>query len=440
MALTADRDSGTTQTRPSAEQRKVLAGALVGTTIEWYDFFIYAQAAGLVFAPLFFAPLEQSSPGLASLVSLATIGISFLFRPIGAIVAGRFGDRIGRKRMLVVTLLTMGLATTGIGLLPTHASIGVAAPLALITLRILQGFSAGGEWGGAALMAVEHAPADRRGRFGAYPQVSVPLALLLATAVTLGLKAATSEESFLAWGWRIPFLMSLVMIAVGYVIRRTVEESPVFEELRERQARSSAPLIDLIRGHRRQVVLTALIFAGNNAVGYLQIAFFVSYGAAVGLSDEAVLLSTMAGAVGYAGFTMYGGALSDRIGRVRTFQLGYTMIIIWIVPLFALMQTGNALLFLAAVVLLTPGIGLTYGPMSAMYAEMFPASVRYSGASIGYSSGAIIGGAFAPMIAQALLDSTGNAIFIGVYVMALCAISFGAVSMVREPKGIDLTP
>ncbi|MEV4222018.1 MULTISPECIES: MFS transporter [Nonomuraea] len=421
------------------EDRKVLASTLAGTTIEWYDFFIYAQAAGLVFGPLFLAPVNEQAPGLATLISLATIGISFLFRPLGAIIAGRYGDRLGRKRMLVLTLLIMGGATTLIGLLPTYADIGVAAPIALILLRILQGFSAGGEWGGAALLSVEHAPRERRGWWGAFPQVGVPIGLILATGVLWVMSTVTTPEQFQAWGWRVPFLLSLTLIVIGYLVRRAVEESPVFQELQQRTRTSSAPLRDLFRHNSKNVVLTALIFVANNAAGYLLIAYFISYGTTtLGLSRPSVLLATVAGSVGWLGFTLYAGALSDRIGRVRTFQIGYALVFVWMIPLFLLMETRNIWLFATAILVLTLGLGLSYGPMSAMYAEMFPVSVRYSGVAIGYALGAILGGAFAPTIAQALVQSTGTTMSVGAYIMALCVVSLVAVTAVKEPKGADL--
>lgn len=427
--------------RPSTsrEQRKVLAGTLAGTTIEWYDFFIYAQAAGLVLAPLFLAPLSESSPGLAVIVSLATIGISFLFRPLGAVVAGRFGDRLGRKRILVITLLMMGVATVLIGLLPTYAQIGVAAPVALILLRIVQGFSAGGEWGGAALMAVEHAPVHRRGTLGAYPQIGVPCGLILATGMLWLVTTLTTPEQFLSWGWRIPFLFSVVLIVIGYLIRRAVEESPVFTELVQRRRESAAPLRLLFRQHSRQVVLTALIFVATNAGGYLLIAYFLSYGTTtLGLDRPAVLATIVLASFGWLATTLWGGVLSDRIGRVRTFQIGYVAIFVWLIPLFLLMDTRDIRLFGLAVLVLTVGLGLSYGPMSAMYAEMFPVQVRYSGVSIGYALGAILGGAFAPTIAEILVQTTGSALSVGVYIMVLSVVSFVAVTLVPETRGADL--
>jgi MFS family permease len=442
--MSSPSTASTAKQKMTHEERKVLAGTLAGTTIEWYDFFIYAQAAGIVLAPLFLAPLSEDTPALATLLSLATIGISFLFRPLGAIVAGRFGDRLGRKKMLVLTLILMGAATVLVGLLPTYATIGAAAPVLLILFRIIQGFSAGGEWGGAALMSVEHAPVNRRGFFGAYPQIGVPVGMILATGVLWIISTLTTPEQFMAWGWRLPFLFSVVLIVVGYLIRRAVEESPVFKEMQLRKKESSAPLKDLFSRNWKEVILTALIFISNNAAGYLLIAFFLAYASrptdelGLGMERSTVLLTTTLASFGWLIFTMYGGVLSDKIGRVRTFQIGYAMVFLWMIPMFMLIDTANIWLYFVALFVLTIGLGLSYGPMSAMYAEMFPVSVRYSGVSIGYALGAILGGAFAPTIAQGLLQTTGWSGSVGIYIMVLTVISFAAVTMVKETKGRNL--
>lgn len=421
------------------EEKKVLAATLVGTAIEWYDYFIYAQAAGLVLGPLFFAPIAQESPGLAQILSFATIGIAFLFRPLGAIVCGYLGDRFGRKVILVLTLILMGAATTLIGLLPTYAQIGIWAPILLVVLRILQGFSAGGEWGGAALMAVEHAPVDKRSFFGSFPQIGVPLGMIIATAVLLALTATLGQERFLEWGWRIPFLFSIALIVIGSLIRRTVEESPVFEEMHRRRKESSAPLRQLFRNHTRQVVLTALIFVANNAAGYLLIAFFISYGQkSLQLPPSELLMVCTLAAVGWLVFTLVGGLMGDRLGRVRTFQIGYVALALWVIPMWFLIDSRDILLFFVGAFVLTIPLGLTYGPQAALYAEMFPAKVRYSGVSVGYALGSILGGAFAATIAQWIVSAYGQSWLIGVYLVVLCVISFVAVSMVRDPKGVDL--
>ena len=422
--------------RRTAEERKVLASTLVGTTIEWYDYFIYAQAAAFVLAPLFFGPMAEDNPGLAQVISWASLGISFLFRPLGAIVAGHLGDRLGRKLVLVVTLVGMGGATVLIGLLPGYAAIGIWAPILLILLRIVQGFSAGGEWGGAALMSVEHAPRHKRSAFGSYPQIGVPIGMILATAFMTILTSSMSTEAFMSWGWRIPFLSSAVLILVGYIIRRVVEESPVFREMQLRKKESSAPLGVLFKHHKKNVILAALIFAANNAAGYLVIAFFASYGSNVlDMSRTATLIASFIGGVSWLVFTMFGGWIGDKIGKILTFQIGYAIIILWAVPMWFLLDTASLPLFTIAIVVITIGLGPSYGPQSALYAEMFPARVRYSGVSIGYALGSIVGGAFAPMIAQMLLNRTGAGWPIGVYIAILGIISFIAVSMV--PKSVE---
>ncbi|MBA8841867.1 MFS transporter [Ochrobactrum sp. RH2CCR150] len=423
-----------------SEQRKVLTATLVGTSIEWYDYFIYAQAAALVLGPLFFAPVAQDNPQLAQILSFATIGISFLFRPLGAAIFGHLGDRFGRKFVLATTLILMGMATSLIGLLPPHAQIGIWAPILLVALRILQGFSAGGEWGGAALMAVEHAPVNRRSYFGAFPQIGVPIGLIMATGTLFTLRSVLSDDDFLSWGWRLPFLFSIVLIAIGWMIRRAVEESPVFKEIRERRKEASAPLRQLFHTHSREVILTALIFMANNAAGYILIAFLVSYGqSALHLPGSSVLITCTIAAGAWLVFTIVGGIMGDRIGRVRTFQIGYVALLLWAIPMWFLIDTGDMRLFFVAVVVLTIPLGLTYGPQAALYAEMFPAKIRFSGISVGYALGTIIGGAFAATIAQWVMTTFGSSWLIGAYISTLTLISLLAVSLVRDASGVDLS-
>jgi MFS family permease len=421
------------------EEKKVLAATLVGTTIEWYDFFVYAQAAGLAFVPLFFAPMSQNNPLLAQVISFATIGLSFLFRPLGAIVCGHIGDRFGRRGVLVMTLILMGTATALIGVLPTYTLIGAWAPALLILLRILQGFSAGGEWGGAALMSVEYAPVNKRSFFGAFPQIGTPLGMILATGVLWAMTASLGKQAMIEWGWRIPFLFSIVLIVVGAVIRRSVEESPVFKAMHQRRKESSAPLRDLFKGHSKEILRTALTFMANNAAGYILIAFIISYGLNVLKmpSYQILLISTLA-AVSWFAFTLLGGRLGDRLGRVRTFQIGYAIMILWAVPMWLLIDTKNPVLFFVGAMGLTIGLGLSYGPQAALYAELFPAEIRYSGVSIGYALGAILGGAFAPAIAAWIIGTYGQSWRIGIYIAVLAVISLIAVSTIRDPRGVDL--
>lgn len=422
-----------------AEKRRVLVGTLVGTSIEWYDFFIYATTAAMVFGQLYFQPLSADSPALAQIIAFATIGISFLFRPLGAIIAGHLGDRLGRKKMLVLTLLLMGGATALMGILPTYAQIGFWAPVLLMILRILQGLSAGGEWGGAALMAVEHAPQGKRGLFGAFPQIGVPVGMLLASLVLTGLTLLLGPEGFIAWGWRLPFLLSVLLIVIGFFIRRSVDESPAFAELLTRRRQSSAPLGRLFKGHFKEVAKCALIFMGNNAAGWLLIAYVSSYATkTLGMAQTPVLVVTSVAAVAWLGTTLWSGVVSDKIGRVKTFQVGYVAVILWIIPMFLLIDTANIWFLALATIVLTFGLGFAYGPMSAMYAEMFPIEVRYSGVSIGYAIGTILGGAFAPMVAQVLIQTTGWSPSIGLYIIGLSIISLITVSTVKDGRTRDL--
>lgn len=428
----------------TAMRRKVALGTLVGTTIEWYDFFIYAQAAALVFVPLFFKPAGNEN-GL--LISFATVGISFVFRPLGAILAGYFGDKFGRRAMLVATLSLMGAATTAMGLLPTYAAIGIGAPILLVLLRILQGISAGGEWGGAALMAVEHAPPHHRGFLGSFPQLGVPLGILLASGVMALMTSVISPGgAFLEWGWRIPFLISIILIGLGYLIRRAIEESPVFAEISERKDQIQAPLSTLFRKHWRLVLVAALLVAGITAGGYVSTGgFLTSYAtdptraAAMGRTPVLIAVTIASGVYFFA--TLFAGILSDRIGRKRTYLIGYSFLAFMAFPLFWAADTGSITWLTIMLSLFTIGLGLSFGAKPAWFAELFPANVRFSGVSIAFALGSILGGAFAPMIAQALLNATGSSAAVSAYLLAMFVISLGAALVLRDrsriPLGID---
>lgn len=426
--------STTTTHKRTPEGRRVLRATLVGTTIEWYDFFIYAQAAGLVFATQFFKPAGETG-SMAQIISWASLGISFLFRPLGAIVAGHLGDRYGRKLVLAFTLILMGLATAAIGILPTYESWGIAAPITLILLRVIQGFSAGGEWGGAALLSVEHAPRNKRGLYGAYPQIGVPLGLVLATVVILLLTSIIGSDAFVEWGWRIPFLFSIILVVVGAIIRSRVSESPVFEEIRDRAEESKAPLSVLFKHHPLLILRAALIFAANNACGYLVIAFFSSHAIKkLEMPQQPVLIAVVIAALAWTALTLWAGSLSDRIGRTQAFTLGYVILFVVMIPVFLMIDTGNIVLFGLGLLLLIPGLALSYGPQSALYAELFPREIRFSGVSISYALGAILGGAFAPMIATMIAERTGVFWLIAVYLMALTIIAL--IALARSPKDL----
>ncbi|WP_460774681.1 MFS transporter [Microbacterium sp. GXF7504] len=443
--MSASSPSGFTPTgtiSSAADRRRVVFATVVGTTVEWYDFFVYASAAGLVFGTLFFAPAGEQ---FAQILSFITVGISFLFRPLGAFLAGHLGDKYGRRLVLMITLILMGAATTLVGVLPTYAAIGIAAPILLIFLRVLQGISAGGEWGGAVLMAVEHAPKTKRGAFGASPQIGVPLGLLLASGMMALMSVVAPGDAFLEWGWRIPFLLSFVLIIIGYYIRRNVEESPVFAELAERKETTKAPLARVFRKHALLVIIAALVFAGNNAVGYMTTGGYIQNYAtdpagAVGLERGPVLLAVTGSAVTWLVFTWLSGVASDKIGRRNTYIIGWVLQGVGVLALFPLVNTGNVWLLFLGLALLTLGTGFTYGPQAALYTELFPASIRFSGVSISYAIGAILGGAFAPTIAQGLVQATGTTASVTWYLLGMTAIGLVATLLLRDRPGIPLGP
>lgn len=426
----------------STDRRRVVLATIVGTTVEWYDFFLYASAAGLVFGQLFFAP---AGPGVAQILSFLTVGLSFLFRPLGAFIAGHLGDKYGRRFVLMITLILMGASTTLIGVLPTYDAIGVAAPSLLILLRVLQGISAGGEWGGAVLMAVEHAPKAKRSLFGAAPQLGVPLGLLLASGMLALMALIAPGDAFLVWGWRVPFLLSFVLVLVGYYVRRKVEESPVFVELAGRKEQTRMPIVQLFRKHALLVIIAAFVFAGNNAVGYMTTGGYIQRYATnpagpLGLATADVLGAVSLSAVSWLVFTWLGGWLGDKIGRRNTYVIGWIAMLIAIVALFPLVNTGSVGMLALGLVLLTVGLGLTYGPQAALYAELFPASIRFSGVSISYAIGAICGGAFAPTIATALVDATGTTVSVTVYLAIMAVLGLVATLLLRDRSGIPLGP
>ncbi|MFD2759176.1 MFS transporter [Gulosibacter faecalis] len=433
--------SPTSVQQSARERRRVVGATIVGTTIEWYDFFIYANAAGLVFNELFFAEVGGT---LGQILTFLTVGISFLFRPLGAALVGHYGDRLGRKLMLVITLVLMGAATTLIGVLPTFDQIGVLAPILLIILRILQGVSAGGEWGGAVLMAVEYAPANKRGRFGMYPQLGVPIGMLLATAVLAIMSGWISPgEAFTEWGWRVPFLLSIVLVVVGFIVRQSVEESPVFTEMKQAGQRTKMPIVELFRKHWKLVILLALVFAGNNASGYMITGGFITNYAAnpdgpLALDRTGVLNAVTIAAAMWFISTLVSGYLADWIGRKNTYIIGFLWMAFFAFPLFWFVNSGELFWLTVGMVIFAVGLGLTYGPQAAWYAETFPASVRTSGVSISYAIGAIIGGAFAPTIAAALVAQFGTTQAVSQYLLFMILLSLSAVLVLRDRRGIPL--
>ncbi len=422
-------DDSKPSTSPT-EYRRVAMATMVGTTIEWYDFFIYANVAALLFGKLFFSGLGEWS----QLVSLATIGVSFFFRPLGAIAMGHIGDRMGRRMVLILTLVLMGVATTLVGLLPTTQDIGVWAPVLLIILRCLQGFSAGGEWGGAAMLAVEHAPHGQRGKFGAYPQIGVPAGMLLAAGILSLLTALLSPAQFDAWGWRIPFLLSLVLIFIGQYIRRRVAESPVFRELKDAKAHAKSPMAEVFKKNPKEIMIAALIFIGDNALGYMLVGGYILafVTATHKLPRQSVLPWVLVAAASWIVTTMWAAIWSDKVGRRKVFIIGYALMAILMFPIFWFVNQPSLPMIAIGYLIMTIPLGMCYGPLSALYAETFPARIRLSGASIAYAIGAILGGAFAPTIAEYLTKTTGTVMSVAAYLCVISLISLAASWVVKD--------
>ncbi|MFE3176450.1 MFS transporter [Amycolatopsis sp. NPDC059090] len=412
--------------------RRVALASAIGTTIEWYDYFAYSTATALVFNKLFFPSLSPSSGTLAA---FATLGVGFVARPLGGIVWGHFGDRVGRKAMLVASLVLMGLATAGVGALPTYHQAGVIAPILLVVLRVLQGISAGGEWGGAALMAVEHAPEGKRGRYGSFSQIGVPAGLILAQLVFFLVNNSLSPDQFRSWGWRIPFLVSLVLVAVGLVIRLRVEESPVFAKLRSTGERSKLPIVEVLRARPKQVLAAAVSFIANTALGYIFFAYLLSYGTSVlKLSSTTMLVVVIVGSVVWLASIVAAAIWSDSVGRKPVYLAGSVLLVVWSIPFFLLVDTAKPWLLIVAVVVLNIGLGATYGPQSALFSELFESRFRYSGSSFAYAVGAVLGGGFAPLIAASLQSSTGTSLSVSLYMVGVGVLSLLAVlAFPRKP-------
>ncbi|MEU6084480.1 MFS transporter [Streptomyces sp. NPDC047108] len=425
--------------------RRIVAASLIGTTIEWYDFFLYGSAAALVFNQLFF---PGSDPLVGTLLSFLTYAVGFAARPIGALVFGHYGDRLGRKKLLVLSLLLMGGATFAIGLLPTHAAIGSAAPVLLTVARLVQGFALGGEWGGAVLLVSEHGDARRRGFWASWPQTGAPAGQLLATGVLSALTALLSDDAFVAWGWRIPFLLSGVLVLVGLWIRLSVDESPVFREaLARAEARKAAdkdlvekmPLVAVLRHHWRDVLVAMGARMAENISYYVITAFVLVYATTqAGLDKQTALNAVLiASAVHFAVIPLW-GALSDRVGRRPVYLLGAAGVGLWAFPFFALIDTQSFGNLLLAVTVGLVFHGAMYAPQAAFFSEMFATRMRYSGASIGAQFSSVAAGAPAPLIATALLADYDSATPIALYVIAAALLTLVAVGAARETRQRDL--
>lgn len=445
--------TASTPTAPANPRSRVLIASLIGTTIEFYDFYAYATAAVLVFPTLFF---PSGDPTTALLASFAVFGAAMVARPIGAIFFGHLGDRLGRKTTLVISLLTMGIATFLIGVLPTYAAVGWVATALLVLMRLAQGFALGGEWSGAALVATENAPAGRRALFGTFPQLGAPLGFIIANGLFLVMAAllpsaaggdpTKPSEAFLDWGWRVPFLFSAVMVAVGLWVRLRLVESDVFERTREAGLVRKLPLADVVKNHGRELVLGTFFMLATYVLFYLMTTFSLSYGRTpttdavpgLGYSYNSFVLMLILGVVFFGIFTLVSGPLADRFGRRRTLLCVTAGIIVFGLLWVPLIELGDAGV-MAWLILGFTLMGLTFGPMGALLPELFPTSVRYTGSGISYNVSSILGAAVAPFIAVALWKAAdGSPVLVGVYLSAMAVLTFIALALGKETKDVAL--
>ena len=425
-----------------ASMRKVALTALAGTSIEWYDFFLYATAAALVFPSAFF---PDSTPTMGLILSFGTFAFGFIARPLGGILFGHFGDRVGRKRTLVIALMMMGIASTLIGLLPTFATIGIAAPILLSLLRFTQGLAIGGQWGGAMLLVTESAPADKRGYYGAYAQAGAPVGVILANVAFMIISYSVSEDAFMNWGWRIPFISSVLLIGISMYVQLHMEETDAFKELQKLQKKKQAeqpqaavvrrsPVLEAIAKYPKRIALAAGAFLSIQVSFYILIGFVLAYGTdadGAGMTRDQMLFAVLLASVLQVPAQFLAASYSDKHGRRGIFMLGAILTGVWAFALFPLIDTGN---FWLIVLGLSGGLmflGMMYGPQAAFFTELFSTEVRYSGASLGYQMGAILGGAFAPTIAT-ILWKEYSIVWVSVYIAIASVLSLISVLMLTE--------
>ncbi len=422
--------------------RKVALTSLAGTSIEWYDFFLYGTAAAVIFPKAFFP--QDLPPMVLLIISFSTFAVGFIARPLGGLVFGHFGDRIGRKRTLVVALMMMGAATTLIGFLPTYASIGIAAPLILVLLRFVQGLAIGGQWGGAMLLVTESAPAEKRGWYGAYAQAGAPVGVILANLAFIGVSSSMTDEAFMDWGWRLPFIASIVLIGISMYVQLKLEDTEAFKALQANQAQgdtgasvASSPVIEAIRRYPKRIMLAAGAFLSVQVTFYILIAFIIAYGVTapeLALSRDTMLTAVLIAAAIMIPSQFYFSGLSDRLGRKQIYRWGAILTGLWGFALFPLINTGEPLMIVIAVTLGLTFLGMQYGPQAAYFTELFTTEVRYSGASLGYQIGAILGGALAPTIAVLLWKELGI-FYVSVYILVAAVLTLWSLSALEETKG-----
>lgn len=425
----------TSTERSTVSIARVAGASLVGTTIEFFDFFIFGTAAALVFNKLFFPDL---SPLIGTLASFATFGVAFVARPLGALIFGHFGDRIGRKQMLVTSLLLMGVGTVLIGLLPTYEQVGILAPVLLVLCRLLQGLAIGGEWGGAVLMAVEHAPKRKRAFYASWPQVGVPLGLVLATALFFVVQQLP-EDDLMSWGWRIPFLLSSLLVVTGLYIRLKIEDSPAFQALKDESKEERFPAAVVFRRAGKGVLLGAFSIAAANIPFYMATVFALTYGADAGVGRNTVLGAVCLASLIQIATIPYVGLLCDRLGRRPVMMAGAAATVVMAFPFFWLLDTHNPLAIVFALILALPLChALTYGPQASFLPETFPTQLRYSGAGIAYTMGGLAFSAPVPFVSAALLDHFDAAWPLSIYIAIGGLLTLFAVAASRESVHDDI--
>ena len=421
---------------PVNSRSKVVVASLIGTAIEFFDFYIYATAAVIVFPHIFF---PQGDPTAATLQSLATFAIAFVARPIGSAVFGHFGDRVGRKATLVASLLTMGISTVVIGLLPGYESIGVMAPLLLALARFGQGLGLGGEWGGAALLATENAPAGKRALYGSFPQLGAPIGFFFANGTFLLLSWALTDEQFMSWGWRVPFVFSAVLVLIGLYVRVSLHETPVFAKIAKANKQVKVPLGTLLTKHMRVTILGTFIMLATYTLFYIMTVYSMTFSTAavpngLGFPRNEVLWMLMMAVIGFGVMVPVAGVLADKFGRRKSMIVITSLIILFALFVFPpLLQSGNPALVMAYLLIGLSIMGLTFGPMGALLPELFPTEVRYTGASFSYNVASILGASVAPYIATWLQANYGL-FYVGVCLASMAALTLIALLLTHETK------
>ncbi len=419
----------------TSDMRKVALTALAGTSIEWYDFFLYGAAAALIFPTAFFGEIPETT---ALILSLLTFAAGFIARPIGGIIFGHFGDRVGRKKTLIAALMLMGISSTLIGLLPTYAMIGVTAPILLTLLRFAQGLAIGGQWGGAMLLVTESAPSNQRGYYGAFAQAGAPIGVILANLALIVTSALVSEEFFNTWGWRIPFLASAVLILISMYIQLNLEDTKAFKALATNSDNSSdekvksSPVVEAIRRYPKRIMLAAGAFLSVQVTFYILIAFMLAYGvSSANMERDDMLIAVLIGCAIMVPLQFMFSSYSDRNGRKGIFMLGAILSGIWAFAIFPLVDTGNFWLIVLALTFGLIFLAMMYGPQAAFFTELFSTEVRYSGATLGYQFGAIVGGAFAPTIAVKLWTDF-DIVWVSAYIAFASMLTLISVMLLTE--------